>query len=50
MGISGFDGSEARYYRTDLDENGNVDWIHGCEAWYDDVLAALRPTLGQAAA
>lgn len=50
MGISGFDGSEARYYRTDLDENGNVDWIHGCEAWYNDVLAALRPTLGQAAA
>jgi hypothetical protein len=32
MGVSGFDGSEARYYRTDLDENGNVDWIHGCGA------------------
>ena len=47
MGISGFDGSEARYYRTDPDENGNVDWIHGCEAWYDDVLAALLPLIAK---
>jgi hypothetical protein len=45
MGVSGFDGAEARYYRTDLDENGNVDWIHGCEAWYDHVLDALLPLI-----
>lgn len=47
MGLSGFDGNEACYYRTDLDENGNVDWIHGCEAWYDDVIAALLPLIDQ---
>jgi hypothetical protein len=45
MGVSGFDGSEARYYRTDLDANGNVDWIHGDETWYDGVSAALMPLI-----
>lgn len=50
MGVSGFDGGEARYYRTDLDENGNVDWIHGCEAWYDGVLDALLPLIEAAPA
>lgn len=50
MGVSGFDGQEARYYRTDLDENGHVDWIHGCEAWYDEVVDALLPLIGLAPA
>jgi len=50
MGVSGFDGDEARYYRTDLDENGNVDWIHGCEGWYDGVLDALLPLIEAAPA
>ncbi|WP_374568281.1 GSCFA domain-containing protein [Ideonella sp.] len=50
MGVSGFDGSEARYYRPDRDENGGVDWIHGSEAWYDEVLAALLPLIDSAPA
>lgn len=50
MGISGFDGSEARYYRTDRDDRGAIDCIHGSEAWYDDVLAALGPVIGGALA
>jgi hypothetical protein len=50
MGVSGFDGREARYYRPDPDDKGGIDCIHGSEAWYDDVLAALLPLIGQAPA
>jgi hypothetical protein len=50
MGVDGFDGSEARYYRDKLDENGKVDWIHGSEAWYDEVLEALLPLIERAPA
>ncbi|MBT9596450.1 MAG: GSCFA domain-containing protein [Vitreoscilla sp.] len=50
MGVTGFDGNEARYYRPDPNETGGVDWIHGCEAWYDGVLDALLPLIGPAPA
>ena len=46
MGVSGFDGSEARYYRPEPDARGGIDWIHGSEAWYDGVVAALLPAMG----
>lgn len=49
-GVNGFDGSEARYYRPDRDDKGAIDCIHGSEAWYDDVLAALLPLIGLAPA
>lgn len=45
MGVSGFDGSEARYYRRERDDSGGIDWIHGSEEWYDGVLSALLPHL-----
>lgn len=45
MGVSGFDGAEARYYRRERDDSGGIDWIHGSEEWYDGVLAALLPQL-----
>lgn len=47
MGVSGFDGQEARYYRTEAD---GLDWIHGSDGWYDEVLGALLPALGLSAA
>ncbi len=45
MGVSGFDGSESRYYRPEPDRTGGIDWIHGSEAWYDGVADALLPLL-----
>jgi len=42
-GVSGFDGQEAHYYRDALNENGDIDGLHGNEAWYDKVLEALLP-------
>lgn len=45
VGVSGFDGSESRYYRPEPDHQGGVDWIHGSEAWYDEVADALLPLL-----
>lgn len=49
MGVSGFDGSEARFYRAERDDRGGIDWIHGSEAWYDGVIEALLPQLEAAA-
>ncbi|MEK8033178.1 GSCFA domain-containing protein [Ideonella sp. DXS29W] len=46
MNVNGFDGSEARFYRPEPDGRGGVDWIHGSEAWYDGVVAALLPAIG----
>ena len=45
MGVSGFDGKEARYFRRERDDTGGIDWIHGSEAWYDGVLDALLPRI-----
>lgn len=45
MGVSGFDGTEARYFRRERDDSGGIDWIHGSEAWYDGVLDALLPRI-----
>jgi hypothetical protein len=44
-GVSGFDGTEARYYRAALNEDGHIDCLHGSEKWYDDVLDALLPLI-----
>jgi hypothetical protein len=44
-GVSGFDGSEAQYYRSALNEDGRIDCLHGSEEWYDKMLEALLPHL-----
>lgn len=48
MGVDGHDGREARYYRTEPDERGAVDCVHGSEGWYDGVVDALLPLIDRA--